>query len=63
MIDIDPDIEEAWMCPKEGFVDGGDDEEEDNVSFGKGLIDRLVAGIGDQVMLPLIGQLVTNTIE
>ena len=62
MIDIDTDIDAEWMCPKEGFVDGGDDEEEDNVTFGKGLIDRLVAGIGDQIMLPLIGQLVTNTI-
>lgn len=49
------------MCPKEGFVDGGDEEEEDNVTFGKGLVDRLVAGVGDAIMLPLIGTLVTNT--
>ena len=62
MIDIDSEIDEAWLRPKEGFVDGGEDEEEDNVAFGKGLVDRLVAGVGDQVMLPLIGQLVTNTI-
>ena len=55
MIDIDSDIDESWLRPKEGYVDGGDDEEEDNVAFGKGLVDRLVAGIGDQVMLPLIG--------
>ena len=55
MIDIDSDIDQSWLRPKEGFVDGGDDEEEDNVAFGKGLVDRLVAGIGDQVMLPLIG--------
>ena len=61
MIDIDEDIEQSWMSPKEGFVDGEDDEE-DNVTFGKGLVDRLVAGVGDQMMLPLIGQLVTNTI-
>lgn len=58
MIDIDSEIDQAWLRPKEGFVDGGDDEEEDNVAFGKGLVDRLVAGVGDQVMLPLIGQLV-----
>ena len=32
------------------------------VTFGKGLIDRLVAGVGDVIMLPLIGTLVTNTI-
>ena len=62
MIDIDSDIDQSWMSPKEGFVDGGDEEEEDNVTFGKGLVDRLVAGVGDGVMLPLIGTLVTNTI-
>ena len=62
MIDIDPDIDQSWMKPKEGFVDGGEEEEEDNVAFGKGLVDRLVSGVGDAIMLPLIGQLVTNTI-
>lgn len=62
MIDIEEEIDAAWMSPKEGFVDGGDEEEEDNVTFGKGLVDRLVAGVGDAVMLPLIGTLVTNTI-
>lgn len=61
MIDIDEDIENDWLCPKEGFA--GEDEEEDNVNFGKQAVDRLVAGVGDQVMLPLIGQLVTNTIQ
>ena len=62
MIDIDEDIDQSWLVPKEGYVDGGEDEEEDNVSFGKGLVDRLVAGIGDVIMLPLIGTLVQNTI-
>ena len=31
------------------------DEEEDNVNFGKGCVDRLVSSIGDEIMLPLIG--------
>jgi len=32
------------------------------VSFGKNCVDRLVSSIGDETMLPLIGQLVMNTI-
>lgn len=60
MIDIDEDIDASWMRPKEGFA--GEDEEEDNVNFGKTAVDRLVAGVGDAHMLPLIGQLVLNTI-
>ena len=61
MIDIDSDIDESWLRPKEGFIADGD-EEEDNVNFGKGCVDRLVSSIGDEIMLPLIGTLVTNTI-
>ena len=45
MIDIDEDIEESWMRPPEGFA--GEEEEEDNVGFGKQAVDRLVAGVGD----------------
>ena len=61
MIDIDEDIDEDWMRPKEGFA--GEDEEEDNVNFGKQAIDRLVAGVGEEKMLPLIGELVQTTIQ
>jgi len=60
MIDIDPDVEQEWMYPKEGFHHDGD-EEEDFVSFGKNCVDRLVSSLGDQLMLPLIGQLVMTT--
>ena len=60
MIDIDEDIDADWLQPKEGFA--GEDEEEDNVSFGKTCVDRLVAGVGETTMLPLIGILVQNTI-
>ena len=62
MIDIDDEIEAEWLSPKEGFRADGD-EEEDNVNFGKGCVDRLVSTIGDEIMLPLIGTLVTNTIS
>ena len=60
MIDIDEDIDNDWMRPREGF--SGEDEDEDNVAFGKQAVDRLVAGVGDEKMLPLIGVLVQNTI-
>lgn len=63
MIDIDEDIEESWMRPKEGYVPDADDEEEDNVHFGKDCVDRLVSSVGEEIMLPLIGTLVTNTIQ
>jgi len=62
MIDIDSDIEQEWMKPKEGFTQDGD-EEEDHVAFGKTCVDRLVSSIGDKEMLPLIGTLVMNTIS
>ena len=62
MIEIDADIDQEWMRPKEGFTQDGD-EEEDNVSFGKNCVDRLVSCIGDGIMLPLIGTLVMNTIS
>jgi len=60
MIDIDSDIDADWLRPKEGFA--GEDEEEDNVNFGKTAVDRLIAGVGDVHMLPLIATLVQNTI-
>lgn len=62
MIDIDADIEASWLSPKEGFQQDGD-EEEDHVAFGKNMVDRLVSAIGEEIMLPLIGTLVINTIQ
>ena len=59
MIDIDEEIDEEWMSPKEGFAGVAD---EDNVNFGKNAIDRLVEGVGDEKMLPLIGYYVQTTI-
>jgi hypothetical protein len=59
MIDIDDEVDDSWKCPKEGA--SMEEEEEDNVSFGKTLVDRLIASVGDQMMLPLIGTLVQNT--
>jgi hypothetical protein len=41
MIDVDADIEESWLRPKEGFRDNNDDGDEDNVNFGKSSIDSL----------------------
>jgi hypothetical protein len=54
MIDIDSDIEESWMKPKEGFKADEEEEEEDSVHFGKTCVDRLVSSIGEETMLPLL---------
>jgi hypothetical protein len=63
MIDIDEDIEESWMVPKEGFKVDEEDEGEDSVHFGKGTIDKLVSCVGESITLPLLSQLVMNTVS
>lgn len=63
MIDIDSDIEQSWMTPKEGYRVDEDEEEEDGVNFGKGCIDRLVSCIGEEKLLPLLSQLVQNCLQ
>lgn len=62
MIDIDEDIDESWMRPKEGFRADEDEEEEDSVHFGKTCVDRLVSSVGEEIMLPLLSVLVQNTL-
>ena len=63
MIDIDADIEESWLRPKEGFKENDDGEEgEDNVNFGKGCIDKIISAVGDEICLPLLSQIVNNTL-
>ena len=62
MIDIDADIDESWMKPKEGFKADEEEEDEDSVHFGKTCVDRLVSSIGDEIMLPLLSTLVQATL-
>lgn len=62
MIDIDEDIDESWLRPKEGFRADEEEEEEDSVHFGKTCVDRLVSSIGEEIMLPLLSTLVQNTL-
>jgi importin-5 len=62
MIDIDEDIEEEWMRPKEGFRDNENDGEEDNVNFGKGLIDKIISAVGDEKCLPILSEAVQGTL-
>jgi hypothetical protein len=62
MIDIDQDIDESWMRPKEGFKADEEEEEEDSVHFGKTCVDRLVSSIGEEIMLPLLSTLVQATL-
>ena len=54
MIDIDEEVDESWMKPKEGFKPDEEEEEEDSVHFGKTCVDRLVSSIGEEIMLPLL---------
>ena len=58
MIDIDEDIDESWMRPKEGFRADEEEEEEDSVHFGKQCVDRIVSGVGEETILPLLSTLV-----
>jgi importin-5 len=62
MIDIDTEIEEDWLRPKEGFKDNEEDEE-DNVNFGKGCIDKIISAVGDEICLPLLSIIVNNTLS
>jgi hypothetical protein len=63
MIDIDDDIDESWMNPKEGFKESEEDEDEDNVTFGKYSVDRLIGSLGTEKMIPLLEILVMKTLE
>lgn len=66
MIDIDSDIPESWLKPKEGFRDqaGDDDDEgEDNVNFGKTCIDKIISAVGDEICLPILSEIVNNTLN
>jgi len=66
MIDIDDQIEDSWMKPKEGFKDKENTEDmdcEDNVDFGKGCIDKIISAVGDTICLPLMSSIVQTTIS
>jgi hypothetical protein len=59
MVDIEDTVEEDWLRPKEGFNDGGQGEDgEDNVSFGKSSIDKIISAVGESKCLPLLSSLV-----
>lgn len=63
MIDIESDIEQSWLSPKEGFKDNDDGEDgEDNVNFGKGCIDKIISAVGDEICIPLMSVIVNNTL-
>ncbi len=61
ILDIDDEIEKSQMRPKEGFIDDGQDGE-DNVSFGKTSIDKIISAVGDEIFLPLLSIIVNNAI-
>jgi len=62
MIDIEQDIEESWLKPKEGYKENDEGEDgEDNVNFGKGCVDKIISAVGDELCLPLLSVIVNNT--
>ena len=64
MVDIEPEIEDEWLKPKEGFNDAGQgDEAEDNVNFGKSCIDKIISAVGEQKCLPILSSLVEQMIS
>ena len=66
MVDIEPEIDQEWLKPKEGFNDAGqgnDEEGEDNVNFGKSSIDKIISAVGEEKCLPLLSGLVEQMIQ
>jgi len=65
MIQIDKEIDEEWLKPKEGFSDEKENGEvdTDEVSFGIQCVDRLISSIGEKVMLPILGELVQQMMQ
>lgn len=61
MIDIDEEIDSEWLNPAPGHVIEEKDEQ-DNITFVQDIIDRLVDCMDPEVILPLIGTLVQNTL-
>lgn len=62
MIDIEDEIDDTWGDPKDP-AQVKEEVDEDTVVFGKEVIDRLCSSIGEDIMLPLICQLVEVTIK
>lgn len=57
MVDIDEDIDETWGDPKDP-AQVKEEVEEDTVVFGKEVIDRLFSSVGEDIMLPLVCNLI-----
>lgn len=62
MIGIDEELTEAWLDPKDP-AQVKEEVESDTVVFGKEVIDRLCASIGEDIMLPLVCVLVKTGID
>lgn len=59
MVEIDTEITQEWNRPPEGYNDDiQEDADLEVVRFGMSAIDRLIAAIGQKVMLPVLSQIV-----
>lgn len=62
MIDIDEEVDPNWGDPKDP-AQVKEEADEDTVTFGKEIIDRLCASIGEEHILPLVCELVETTMK
>jgi len=63
MIDIDETVDEEWLSPPEGFVQDEVDQDDDNTEFGMNCFDKMICCIGDEVMLPVLYNLVQQALQ
>ena len=55
MIDIEPEINDRWKSPEEGYSeDMEDDENFETTRFGMNAIDRIILSVGDKEVLSLL---------
>ena len=48
----------SWERPPEGYNNHGEDINDETIKFGIQCIDRLIAAVGEKIMLPTLSQLV-----
>ena len=62
MISVDDDIDEEWKTPSRGFSIENEEANQDAMAIGVKQIDFLIEGIGQEIMIPLLMQIVDTYI-
>mmetsp|Transcript_71880 Transcript_71880/g.83546 ORF Transcript_71880/g.83546 Transcript_71880/m.83546 type:complete len:1110 (+) Transcript_71880:60-3389(+) len=64
MIERAEEVTEEWMIPKEGFIeDAEEDDDKDGFKFGAGVIDKMIAVLGRDLMLPVVSVAVQQMMQ